>query len=282
MSLKNLTLNSGTVIPHVGLGCYDIPLRSTKDVVKEALNVGYRLFDSAVLYGNEKEVGEGISEWLAKNPSHSRSEVLYTTKLWNSQCGYQRAKKAINSCLDKVSALGYIDLLLIHSPLCGPQERIETWKAMQEAVEEGIVKNIGVSNFGRHHIEQLLQWEGLKIPPCINQIEISPWCMRDALAKWCLQQNIQVEAYAPLTHGYKLTHPPPGFKPILSKYDINMGQLLIKWSVQKGYIPLPKTKTVSRLKGNISLDFEFTEEEMATIDQPGAYEPTDWECTDAP
>lgn len=282
MATLTKRLNSGAIIPAIGYGTYDLPSNLTSDLVFEACKVGYRHFDTAVLYGNEAEVGEGLMRWLQSDSSHQRSDIFYTTKLWNSQCGYLRAQKAIRECLAKVAGLGYIDLLLIHSPLCGPEGRLETWKACEEAVKEGLVKNIGVSNFGRKHIEQLLSWNELQIPPCVNQIEISPWCMRQDLASWCQAQGIVVEAYAPLTHGYKLKNPPEYLKPILSKYNIDMAQLLIKWSMQKGYIPLPKTKTVSRLKNNISLDFELTEQEMSTIDQPDAYEPTDWECTDAP
>lgn len=280
--MDRVTLNSGSQISHIGLGCYDIPHSATAQVVYEACKVGYRMFDTAVLYGNEAEVGQGLSQWLNSDKGNKRSDVWYTTKLWNSQCGYTQAKKAIKECLAKVADLQYIDMLLIHSPLCGPEERLNTWKACQEAVDEGLVKNIGVSNFGKHHIEQLLQWDGLKYPPAVNQIEISPWCMRQGLAQWCLGQNIAVEAYAPLTHGYKLTHPPREFVPILDKYNIDMAQLLIKWSIQKGYIPIPKTKTVSRLKSNLTLDFELSDEEMAAVDQPGVHDPTDWECTDAP
>lgn len=280
--MKTIRLNSGHEIAEVGLGCYDIPKSMTKQIVFEACQAGYRHFDTAVLYGNEQEVGQGIYQWLKSSKDHKRSEVWYTTKLWNSQCGYMQAKAGIKLCLEKVVDLQYIDMLLIHSPLCGPEERLNTWKACQEAVDEGLVKNIGVSNYGKHHIEQLLLWEGLKYPPAVNQIEISPWCMRQELAQWCLQQNVHVEAYAPLTHGYKLSHPPSEFVPILEKYQIDMAQLLIKWSLQKGYIPLPKTKTPARLKTNIALDFELTDEEMSIVDQPDAYDPTDWECTDAP
>lgn len=280
--LKTIRLNSGYEVAEIGLGCYDIPRSLTRKIVFEACKVGYRHFDTAVLYGNEHEVGQGIQDWLESSEENKRSDVWYTTKLWNSECGYKQAKAAIKRCLEKVADLQYIDLLLIHSPLCGPVERLNTWRACQEAVDEGLVKSIGVSNYGKHHIEQLLLWDGLKYPPAVNQIEISPWCMREDLAQWCLQQNIQVEAYAPLTHGYKLSHPPNDFTPILDKYGIDMAQLLIKWSRQKGYIPLPKTKTPARLKSNIAMAFELTAEEMSIVDQPGAYEPTDWECTDAP
>lgn len=278
---KAIKLNSGYNIPSVGLGCYDIPNARTAEVVYEACKVGYRHFDTAVLYHNEQEVGQGISKWLNEDTSNKREDVFYTTKLWNSECGYQNAKKAIDRCLDKVKELEYIDLLLIHSPLCGPEERLQTWKAMQEAVDAGKVKSIGVSNYGVKHLQQLLDWNELRFKPVVNQIEISPWVMRQELADWCRAHDIQVEAYAPLTHGYKVDHSVVG--KIAARYSVSPVQVLIRWSLQHGNIPLPKTKTISRLKSNLDVyNFELTPDEVKDIDQPDAYEPTDWECTDAP
>lgn len=279
---KSIKLNSGHSIPTVGLGCYEIPNKITADLVYNACKVGYRHFDTAVLYQNEYEVGQGIAQWLKEDPEHNkRSDIFYTTKLWNSECGYSNAKVAIKRCLQQVEDIEYIDLLLIHSPLCGPSRRLETWKALQEAVASGKVKNIGVSNYGVKHLQQLLAWDGMTIKPVVNQIEISPWVMRQELADWCRSHDIQVEAYAPLTHGYKVDH--SGIGKIAKKYDVSPVQVLIRWSLQHGNIPLPKTKTVSRLKSNLDVyDFELTEDEIKEIDQPEAYEPTDWECTDAP
>lgn len=281
MTANLLKLQNGKFIPSMALGCYDIPNSRTSDVVYNACKVGYRHFDTAVLYHNEEEVGEGIQKWL--DEGNSRDEVFYTTKLWNSQCGYSQAKSAIDDCLAKVSSLGYIDLLLIHSPLCGPVKRLDTWKAMQEAVDDGKVKSIGVSNYGTKHIQQLIDWDGLKYYPQVNQIEISPWLMRSDLVKYCHSKDIHVEAYAPLTHGYKLANPPGEVQQLMEKYHIDSAQVLIKWSLQKGLIPLPKTKTINRLKSNLAVfNFEFTEPEVRSLDHPEAYEPTDWECTDAP
>lgn len=278
--IRNIKLNSGNTIPQVGLGTYDIPRTHTASLVYEAAQAGYRHFDTAVLYGNEAEVGEGIAKWI--NDGNDRLQVFYTTKLWNSQLGYQNTRKAITSCLEKVKQLGYIDLLLIHLPLPGKEARLGSWKALQEAVDEGTVRNIGVSNYGVKHLQELLTWRDLKYKPAVNQIEISPWCMRQELADWCKGQGIVVEGYAPLTHGYKLTHPPPDIADIAEKYGVSVAQVLIRWSVQKGYVPLPKTKTASRLKQNLDLSFELTPEEVETIGRPDAYEPTDWECTDCP
>ena len=283
MSYRLIKLNSGNTIPSIGLGCYNIPTAQTSNIVYEALKEGYRHFDTAVLYGNEEEVIEGISSYLQDHPEVKRSEIFYTTKLWNSQLGKSATEKAIDTMMSQIGDLQYIDMLLIHSPLPGQKRRLESWGVMQDAVAQGKIKNIGVSNYGQHHIEELLNWPHLKIPPAVNQIEISPWCMRQELAQWCLKKNIHVEAYAPLTHGYKLEDSSPEFQKIMQKYDKSAAQVLIKWSLTKGYIPLPKTKTPSRLKANLAMnDFELTPEEIEIIDQPDAYEPTDWECTDAP
>ncbi|ODV67733.1 Aldo/keto reductase [Hyphopichia burtonii NRRL Y-1933] len=281
MSAKRLiTLNNGNKIPAFGLGTYDIPNSSTAQVVYEACKVGYKHFDTAVLYGNEREVGEGIHKYLTSTNTN-RGEIFYTTKLWNSQLGYQNTKRAIKDIFSKVSQLEYIDLVLIHSPLPGKTKRLESWKALEEAVEEGLIKNIGVSNYGIHHIDELLSH--CKIKPVVNQIEISPWCMRQELADYCLLKNIQVEAFSPLTHGYRLRNPPAELQALADKYNVNVGQLLIKWSLSKGYIPLPKTQRVERLQSNLSVDhFELTKEEVESIQHPEVHDPTDWECTDAP
>ncbi|CAR29814.1 hypothetical protein ZYGR_0AD05000 [Zygosaccharomyces rouxii] len=279
---KYYTMVNGIKIPSLALGCYDIPRSQTANVVYEALKRGYRHFDTAVLYGNEKEVGEGIYKWLKEDPANNkREDVFYTTKLWNSQNGYSPAKRGISECMNKVKELGYIDLLLIHSPLSGPRRRLETYQAMQEAVDDGIVKSIGVSNYGKQHIEELYKWDKLKHKPVANQIEISPWCMREDLTSWCQSKGLIVEAFSPLTHGYKLKE--PGLVSLAKKLGRDTGQVLIRWSLQRGLLPLPKTQNPARLSSNLEVyDFELTPEDVKELDHPEAYEPTDWECTDAP
>lgn len=278
---RTYKLLSGYKIPTVALGTYNLPPAQATKIVKNALTEGYRHFDTAVLYENELEVSQGIVDWLQKNPTIKRDEIFYTTKLWNSQFGYRNAKKAIQECVDCVGKLGYIDLLLMHSPIGGKKIRIETWRAMQEAVDEGLVKSIGVSNFGVQHLKDLFEWDGLRYRPVVNQIEISPWCMRQELADFCKQEGLVVEAYAPLTHGYKTQD--PELVKIANEVNKNTGQVLIRWSLQHGYVPLPKTKTISRLAPNLDVyDFELTDDQMKRLDHPDAHEPTDWECTNAP
>lgn len=279
---KYLKLTSGSSIPTVGLGTWDIPTTVTASIVKNALDRGYRLIDCATLYGNEKECGEGISQWLAQDPENNkREDVFYITKLWNSENGYDNATRAIKNCLAKVKSIGYIDLLLIHSPLEGSQMRLDTYKAMQEAVDNGIVKSIGVSNYGKHHIEELLNWSELKYKPVVNEIEISPWLMRQDLCDFCRSKGIEIIAYAPLAHSKRIQD--PIVNKIADAKGVTAAQVLLRWSLQKGYIPIPKTKTIARLAPNLDVySFELTDTEVKELDHPDAYDPTDWECTDAP
>ena len=283
------TLNNGNTIPSLGLGTYQMNSKTAVNVVYEACVKGYRHFDTAVLYQNEKEVAEGITRFIEEESMKTgkpfdeiRKSFFYTTKLWNSQCNgsYDKVVKAIDGCINCVGKLKYIDLLLIHSPLMGPKHRIQTWKAMQDYGEDKL-KNIGVSNFGAQHIKELLSWDGLKIKPVVNQLEISPWLMRKELVEFCFKNDIDVEAFSPLTHGENLNN--PVITQLAYKYEKTNAQILIKWSLQTGHIPLPKTANVERLAGNLDVfGFEISKEDIATISHPDAYQPTDWECTDCP
>ncbi|KAG0680751.1 hypothetical protein C6P42_004686 [Pichia californica] len=279
MSGKDIKLNNNTTIPFLGLGTWEIS--NANEVVEEALNVGYRCIDTASNYENEKECGDGIINWLNKNPDHKREEVYYITKLWNDQNGYEEAKEGIALALEKVKGLGYIDLLLIHSPCEGRQMRLGTWKAMQEAVNEGTVKSIGVSNYGIKHLEELLAWEGLTIKPVVNEIEVSPWCMRQELCDFTKSKGIEVVAFAPLSHAFRLQD--PDAVSIAKEKGVSAAQVLIRWSLQKGYIPIPKTKTLSRLPQNLDvLSFELSETEVKKLDHPEVHDPSDWEVTECP
>lgn len=279
MSGKSIVLNNGIRIPFMGLGTWGV--RNAAEIVERALDVGYRLIDTAVLYGNEKECGQGIVNWLKKDPANKREDVFYVTKLWNDQNGYDRASSAIDACIDKVSGLKYIDLLLIHSPTEGPRMRLETWKAMQEAVAAGKVRSIGVSNYGERHLDELLQWEGLKVKPCVNEIEVSPWCMRQELCDYTESKGLKVIAYAPLSHAYRIED--RDAQEIADSKGVSTAQVLIRWSIQKGYIPIPKTKTPSRLAPNLDvLSFNLTESEMNQLDHPEEHDPSDWDVVHCP
>ncbi|GMM30823.1 aldo-keto reductase superfamily protein [Martiniozyma asiatica (nom. inval.)] len=276
---NSITLNNGIKMPFMGLGTWES--MNAAPVVHAALSKGYRMIDTASFYANEKECGEGIMQWINESPENKRSDVFYITKLWNNENGYHVAKEAIDKCLARVKGLEYIDLLLIHSPLEGPKMRLETWKAMQEAVEEGKVKSIGVSNYGIDHLKELLNWEGLKIKPVVNEIEVHPWCMRQELCDFTIKMGLKVVAFAPLSHSYRLQD--KNVIEISKEKDISAAQVLIRWSLEKGYIPIPKTKTISRLSGNLDvLSFELSADEIAKLDHPNEHDPSDWEVTTCP
>lgn len=264
------TLNNGVKIPVIALGVYKTENNVAKDVVYDALEAGYRHFDSAELYGNEAEVGEGIAKWL-KDTGTDRSEIFYTTKIYDTHQGYEEAKKQIDVSLDRVKALGYIDLILIHSPLTSKKKRLGTWKALQEAVNEGKVKSIGVSNFGIHHLKELLSWEGLEIKPVTDQVELSPWLTREELDKYCKSEDILLQAYCPLTRCEKFGD--ATLVKLSEKYGKSPAQILIRWSLQKGFNVLPKSGNKKRLVQNLDVfDFEILGEDINALSQPGAKE----------
>lgn len=265
-------------IPKLGLGtCY---LKYPQQTVLAALNMGYRLVDTAVMYGNELQVGQGIAQWMDQDPAQNhREDVFYTTKLLDSQQGYDNAVRAISTSLKAVPRLGYIDLILIHSPQTNKMRRLETYQALQEAVDQGLVRYIGVSNYGVRHLKELLDWSGLKYKPYVNQVELNPWLQRTELVDFCKNNGILVEAYSPLTQAHKLRD--PQLVNLASKYDKTPGQILLRWSVQKGFIPIPKTDKRERLQENLgALDFELVPEDVESLGDPKAYEYFDWDPTD--
>ncbi|ODV86699.1 hypothetical protein CANARDRAFT_21697 [[Candida] arabinofermentans NRRL YB-2248] len=277
---KFLTLNNGKKISSLGLGTWE--LTNAYEIVKAGLKVGYRTIDTASMYMNERECGEAIVDWIAEDPANNkREDVYYITKLWNDENGYEVAKKAIARCMERVKGLKYIDLLLIHSPLEGPTMRLETYKAMQEAVDSGIVKSIGVSNYGIAHVDELLNWPGLKYKPVVNEIEVSPWCMRQELIDHCKSKGLDIIAFCPFSHAQRIND--PDALAIAKKHGVTSAQVLVRWSLQKGYIPLPKTKTLSRLATNFDVySFELSEEDIKQLDHPNVHDPSDWEVTTCP
>lgn len=267
--MEYFNLLNGSKIPAVGLGAYLIS--PAAKVVEQALDIGYRLIDTAQEYGNEREVGQGISEWLSKDPRNKREDVIYTTKILNLNQGYDRTRKSLRESFEKVKQLGYIDLVLIHDPLTSKSTRLDTWKALQEAVDEGLVKAIGVSNYGEHHLKELFDWEGLKHKPVINQVELSPWLMRKELVKYCQDLGIVLEAYCPLTTGAKLNDPKA--TEIAKKYGKTPAQVILRWNVDRRVVVIPKSLNQKRLLENFDiLDFKLTDDEFKKLSHPEAYD----------
>lgn len=268
MSVKNLTaattykLINDRQIPVIGLGVWQSPKDVTAQVVYDALNIGYRHIDSAQAYKNEEEVGQGILRWLNEDPSRKRSDVFYTTKVFRH--GTEFARESLKESFEKVKDLEYIDLVLIHNARSNKKLRLETYKVLQEFVDDGYVKSIGVSNFGIHHIKEILEMHGLKYRPTVDQVELHPYLVRQELTDFLNAEGIVIEAYSPLTRGVKLTE--PTLVKIAENHKKSPAQILIRWSLQRGYVSLPKSVNVQRLKENIDVfDFELTDDEFETL-----------------
>ncbi|ONH67479.1 Glycerol 2-dehydrogenase (NADP(+)) [Cyberlindnera fabianii] len=279
---KNLlyTLNNGVKIPANGFGLYKTEKHEAAAVVAEALATGYRHFDTAKFYHNEEEVAKGISSYLKSHPEIKRSDIFYTTKIWQDDHGYEKAKRAIEVSLKKAESLGYIDLFLIHSPLSDKEGRLGTWKALQEAVVNGSVKSIGVSNYGIHHLEELFSWEGLTIKPVVNQVELHPWIPRIKIREYCKSKDILMEAYAPITRGKKFDD--PTLVKIAEKHGCSPADVLIRWSFDQGFIVLVKTSNLKRIAGNFNVLDRVTldKEDAGLLDMPESNEKcTFWDPT---
>ena len=270
MILPAFKLVSGKEIPNVGFGIYLMSKSDTVPCVELALQSGYRHIDSAQFYHNEAECAQGILNFLKKNPAVKREDIFYTTKIMPRSLSYESTTREIESSFAKVKGLGYIDLLLIHSPGSGKVERLAMYEAFQDAVVEGKVKDIGVSNYGIHHLQELLSWPKLKIKPSVNQIEINPWLQRTELTEFCKESGIVVEAYSPLMRGNRLDD--PELAKMAKKYNKTVAQILVRWNLQKGFVPLPKTATESRIKSNVQVyDFELDAEDLESLGDKSAY-----------
>ncbi|KAJ6143981.1 hypothetical protein N7471_003434 [Penicillium samsonianum] len=266
-------LQSGHEIPVIGYGVYMIPSSATEKATLEALRVGFRHVDSAIMYRNEKPCGKAIL-----NYNLDRSQIFFTTKIPPESMGYESTKRAINSSL-REAAQEYFDLILIHAPYGGKEARLGSWDALVEAQKAGKVKSIGVSNYGIHHLEELEAYiqggGGGQID--VGQYELHPWLDHSDIVEWLQKRKIVVEAYSPLAHGSRLTE--SVLLSIGKKYGKTPAQVLIRWSLQMGFVPLPKSATPKRIRENADVfDFELAAEDMKLLDT-GEYSPTDWDPT---
>ncbi|MCI0129944.1 MULTISPECIES: aldo/keto reductase [Enterococcaceae] len=258
------TLKDGNRIPVVGFGTWQAESGEiAKQAVKSALEAGYRHIDTAMIYGNEESVGEAIKE-----SGIPRERLFITTKLWNKDHSYDKAKLAIDESLERLG-LDYLDLYLIHWP--NPvdyrdhwqEANAGAWKAMEEALNSGKVKSIGVSNFMIHHLKALEEIASFQ--PVVNQIYLNPSDQQQEIVSYCKNKGILLEAYSPLGTGdiFKLDE----LEEIAKAHGKTVAQVVLRWSLQKGFVPLPKSVTPSRIKENIELfDFELSEFEMGLID----------------
>lgn len=281
MSVPSYTLKSGYKIPAIALGVYKTPLNEATKLVRSALNVGYRHIDCAQFYKNEKEVIGGIGEWIKENPdTNKRSDIFYTTKIFDHDHGYELTKAAVQRSLDNMKEVSsYLDLVLIHSPQSNEEKRLGSWRALQEFAEAGSIHTIGVSNYGIHHLEELYAWKGLKIEPAVNQVELHPWLMRNDLVHYCRSKGILLEAYSPMARGQKFDKDENVIK-LSEKYNKSQAQIMIKWSLQQGFITLPKTSNPKRLASNFDVfSFELSKEDVDLLSQPESYYISGWDPT---
>ena len=257
-------LSNGYSIPCVGFGTFLTPEDEVVESVKAALKAGYRHIDGAAVYGNEKGVGKGIKE-----SGVAREEIFVTSKVWNAERGYEKTKAAFQKTLDDLG-LEYLDLYLIHWPAnrrqfgdAAADLNAQTWRAMEDLYLEGKIKSIGVSNFWPHHLEELMKTARIK--PMVNQIEYHPGWMQHAVVSYCEVHNILVEAWSPLGRSNVLKN--ETVKAVAAAYGKSEAQICIRWALQHGILPLPKSVTPERIQQNAEVfDFEISAEDMQKID----------------
>lgn len=263
--MKNLqdtaTLHNGVKMPWFGLGVFKVSEGSEViDSVRNAIANGYRSIDTAAAYGNEEGVGQGIREGLAE-AGISREELFVTSKVWNSDLGYETTLAAYETSLKKLG-LDYLDLYLIHWPVEGKFK--EAWRALETLYTEGRVKAIGVSNFHIHHLEELMK--DAEIIPMVDQVEYHPRLAQQDLHDFCKKHNIQLEAWSPLMQGELLDH--PLLMEIAAKTEKTVAQVILRWDLQNGVVTIPKSIKEARIIQNSQVfDFELTDEDMERISE---------------
>jgi diketogulonate reductase-like aldo/keto reductase len=293
---------SGLLAFQIGVLTLTIPSPAdvAEDVVSHAIKSGYRHVDSAHAYRNEEPTAKGLV-----GAGIPRDQLFYTSKVPPKCINYEDAKRCIDESLANTK-LQYIDLYLLHAPYQGTKGRLGAWKALVEAVKEGKVRSIGVSNFGVHHLSELEQWQKVSYMASlvdsnrssgncadspqeqspgdagilsVNQVELHPWLARPDIVEWCTQRGIILEAYSPLVRATRGDD--PLLKPLAAKYGKTSAQILLRWGLQKGFVVLPKSVTHSRIEENTNVfDFELSAEDMKSLDT-GEYSPCTWDPTTA-
>lgn len=247
------TLNNGVEIPVLGLGVFE-SASATRDAVRFALETGYRHIDTAKFYGNEQDVFQGIID-----SNIPRKEVFVTTKIWNDDMRAYNQREVIEQSIENLGG-DYIDMLLIHWPV--KDVFVETWKIMEEYYKKGCIRAIGVSNFHKHHMEELLK--SAEIIPVCNQIELHPYLSQVELVDYNSEHDIATECWGPLARGKIFSD--DTLQAIADKYDKTVSQIVIRWEIQRGLITIPKSVHPDRIIENFQVfDFELNSDDMKLI-----------------
>ncbi|KAH8196900.1 hypothetical protein TruAng_008925 [Truncatella angustata] len=243
--LDEVTLQNDSKIPHLGFGVYKSPPEVH--------------IDTAQYYANESQVGEAL-----ERSGLARKEIFVTSKILEAAGSVDKSYQQCVESIEKLDAVEhYADLYLIHSPNSGTEKRKEMWLALEKLYQDGKAKSIGVSNFSIEHIEELKQYAKIW-PPHVNQIELHPWCQQRANVEYCVKHSIAVEAYCPLVRNKKADE--PTLKKLAEKHGVSNSQILIRWSLQRGFIPLPKSDTPSRINSNADIfGFDLSDDDMTSL-----------------
>ncbi|KAF8589912.1 Aldo/keto reductase [Ramaria rubella] len=273
---SRIKLHDGVEMPVLGLGVYEMNDQETRQSVFWALEAGYRLIDSAEWYENERPAGEGVRDFLARNPAVPRADIFFETKLM-----YNRGKEAVKRALAKSlrdSGLEYIDLYLLHSPIGGKQMRRESWEAVVEAKKAGQIRSVGVSNFGVEHLKEIVEHWPKEHWPSVNQLDLHPFMRRVEIVDYCREHDITLQAWAPLVRSMRFDH--PMIVKLAKAHGKTPAQILLRWSLQQGYAPIPKSVRKERIAENTQIfGWELNSEEIEALNGLNEDLLTDWEVT---
>uniref|UniRef100_A0A7S4M5K3 NADP-dependent oxidoreductase domain-containing protein n=1 Tax=Prymnesium polylepis TaxID=72548 RepID=A0A7S4M5K3_9EUKA len=268
-------LGDGRNIPVVGLGLYYTPPgAATYDIVAAALKLGYRHLDTAAFYENEEDVGRAV-----RDSGIPRDEIFITSKVWPGEDGEwltDGQKAVLDTVETTVKLLGtHTDLYLIHTPF-NPTQRINYYLGLEAAQKKGLTTSIGVSNFGVAHLQELIASDRTTVKPAANEVELHPFLRKDDIAKFCTERSIAIIAYSPLARALRLDH--PVLASVAKAHGASPAQVLVRWSMQHGYVPLPKSVRAERIAQNVDVfRFELTQADMTALDALDERLFTEWE-----
>ena len=261
--METVQFYNGRTMPKIGLGTYRVKdSDECRESVKHAIEQGYRSIDTAMIYGNEETVGQGIKEGL-KSTGLSREDLFITSKLWLTDFGRQNVEEAYRQSVEKLG-LDYLDLYLMHWPGTNEAVMIDSWRGMEDLYKQNQVKNIGVSNFTPEHFEALLAQVSIK--PVINQVEFHPYLTQNKLRKYLEAQNIIMESWSPLMNS-QILHDDV-INEVANEVGKTPAQVVIRWNIQHDVVVIPKSVTPHRIEENLDVwNFELSDNQMERIDQ---------------